>query len=250
MSNRLYLYGVIKSSSPVTFNDHGIGNDESTVYTVSFRDLSMVVSDSDVSNVDPTRRNVLCHEHILSSIMERFTVIPCAFGTVVKDKKEIKSILELHYEEIKRIFLKIDQKIELGLKVFWKKEFFQYLREEDQEIKNLSLEITQAGQDKSSYDKKIYLGELVEKKVEEKRKFYHEKIFNELSKLAEEAKLNQILGINMAFNAAFLVDKEREEEFDQKVETLYQQYEKDLQFSYSGPWPPHNFVDINLGGES
>jgi hypothetical protein len=117
------------------------------------------------------------------------------------------SILELHYEEIKRNFLRIDHKIELGLKAFLEKRILPVLAEEDQEIKNLSLEIAQAGQDKNSYDKKIYLGELVEKKVEKKRKFYLEKIFDELSKLAEEAKLNQILGINMAFNVAFLVDK-------------------------------------------
>ncbi len=128
-------------------------------------------------------------------------------GTVVNSKKEIMSILELHYEEIKRNFLRIDHKIELGLKAFLEKRILPVLAEEDQEIKNLSLEIAQAGQDKNSYDKKIYLGELVEKKVEKKRKFYLEKIFDELSKLAEEAKLNQILGINMAFNVAFLVDK-------------------------------------------
>ncbi|ATW26953.1 GvpL/GvpF family gas vesicle protein [Candidatus Formimonas warabiya] len=248
MVSRLYLYGVIPCSDPVNLEEYGIGDDQAKVYTVPYQDLAMVVSNIDMGTVDPSRKNALCHEQVLSAVMQQYAVIPCAFGTVVKDAGKITTLLERQYEDLKKTFLKISHKVELGLKVFWKKEFFQHLPDAYPDLQKLSREIAQAGA-ANCYDKKIQLGELVEKRVEEKRQYYLDVIFQDLSQLAVEAKSNKTLGINMVFNAAFLVDKDKETDFDRRVEKLYEQVQQDVMFNYSGPWPPHNFVDLLIGGE-
>jgi hypothetical protein len=47
-------------------------------------------------------------------------------------------------------------------------------------------------------------------------------------------------------NAAFLVGREKQDQFDQKVHEIGKRYEGKLSFKYTGPWPPYNFVTIRL----
>jgi len=47
-------------------------------------------------------------------------------------------------------------------------------------------------------------------------------------------------------NAAFLIERDREQEFDAKVKEIAAKYEGKLSFKYTGPWPPYNFVHIRL----
>ncbi len=50
----------------------------------------------------------------------------------------------------------------------------------------------------------------------------------------------------MIMNAAFLVERDRETEFDAVVNKIAKKYGKRLKFKYTGPWPPYNFVNIRL----
>ena len=50
----------------------------------------------------------------------------------------------------------------------------------------------------------------------------------------------------MIMNAAFLVERDKASQFDQKVTEIAQRYEGKLSFRYTGPWPPWNFVTIRL----
>jgi hypothetical protein len=50
-------------------------------------------------------------------------------------------------------------------------------------------------------------------------------------------------------NAAFLVDRMREREFDARVECLAVQLSGSIQFKYVGPAPPYSFVSIIVRDE-
>jgi hypothetical protein len=57
---------------------------------------------------------------------------------------------------------------------------------------------------------------------------------------------NKPIGDRMILNAAFLVEREHEKAFDEKVREVSRKYEDLLTFKYTGPWPPYNFVNIKL----
>ena len=59
------------------------------------------------------------------------------------------------------------------------------------------------------------------------------------------ARANKPIGEKMIMNAAFLVSREKETAFDAKVKEVGALYDK-LNFRYTGPWPPYNFVNIRL----
>ena len=67
---------------------------------------------------------------------------------------------------------------------------------------------------------------------------------NNLSSLAIETKTNNIYGERMIINAAFLVEKDKESEFDQKVQELDAKYGDVVKFKYVGTLPPFNFVNL------
>ncbi len=101
------------------------------------------------------------------------------------------------------------------------------------------------GQDKS-YLLMIELGEKLQKIADEKRLYYVENIYKGLQKEAVESRLNDIVGERMVLNAAFLVHKAGEEQFDQAVNRCYDVYGQTLEFKYTGPWPPYNFIDVEI----
>src|SRR5215813_5771546 len=56
---------------------------------------------------------------------------------------------------------------------------------------------------------------------------------------------NKPIGDKMIMNAAFLVSRDKEQGFDQRVKEIGARFDK-LTFKYTGPWPPYNFVNIRL----
>ena len=67
-----------------------------------------------------------------------------------------------------------------------------------------------------------------------------------LKPVAVASRSNKVIGDRMILNAAFLVDRGRSEEFDERVREVSRKYEDLLTFKYTGPWPPYNFVNIKL----
>ncbi|MEK7735507.1 MAG: GvpL/GvpF family gas vesicle protein, partial [Nitrospirota bacterium] len=71
-----------------------------------------------------------------------------------------------------------------------------------------------------------------------------EKIVDALRKTAFDYELNKTIGDEMFINAAFLVDKGREKEFDNIMDDLNNEYKNRIKFMYTGPLPVFNFVNI------
>ena len=74
---------------------------------------------------------------------------------------------------------------------------------------------------------------------------YVSEIFEALRDVCVASRANKPIGDKMIMNAAFLVERDRENAFDARVKALGGKYDS-LTFRYTGPWPPYNFVNIRL----
>jgi hypothetical protein len=241
-----YVYCIIRLDQPRDFGSIGIGGGQSRVYTVHYGDLAAVVSDTPIVIYDPTRENVLAHEFVNETVMREFTVIPMSFGTVFRSQEDVCELLRSTYQAFVDVLEKMRGKIEFGLKVLWDRDkVIATIERDNDEIRRLKDEITRNAQS-STYFARMQLGRLIEAALEDSGNRFVADIHESLKTVAVASRSNKPIGDRMIMNAAFLVDREREKDFDEKVKDVSRHYEELLTFKYTGPWPPYNFVHIKL----
>ncbi len=239
-----YVYCIIQTGESHHFGPIGIGNEPADVHTVNYRDIAAVVSDTPLEVYDPTRDNVLAHERVNEAVMRRFTVIPMSFSTVFKTGEDIVELLRTAYDAFRDVLVKMQDKLEFGLKVLWEPELvIEEIEKEEESLRLLRHEIsTQKG---STYFARMQYGRLVDSLLQERSEKLVAEIFSALGAVSVASRANKPIGDKMILNAAFLVSRDREPEFDTRVKEIGAKYEN-LKFKYTGPWPPYNFVNIRL----
>jgi len=234
-----YLYGIIKSENRESFGNIGIDNSE--VYTIQCNDVGAAVSDI-LENYEVGIEEVKIHEKVLRKIMETHAIIPMGFGTIAKDEAEIKNILKQARMKFKNTLEKIDNKLQINVKILWDKAILATILKENEEIRTMSKE----AKEKTDQSLRIELGRKVKSALDEIKSEYIKNIQGALKGLSDGFEENKIIDQDTVMNASFLVDKKREQEFYDKLEELERKYEKKLKFLGVGPLPTYNFTKIKV----
>ena len=240
-----YLYAIIACPEERAFKARGIGERGDPVYTIPYRRLAAVVSDSPVVEYDNSRRNMMAHALVLEEVMEEFDLLPVRFGTIAPDVEAVRDrLLGQRYSEFTQLLGQMEGRIELGLKAFWYEgAVFDEVVEENEEIRKLRDAL--AGKSpEETYFERIRLGEAVEKALNDKRASDEEMILSRIRPFVRKSKSNKVISERMVLNAAFLADREKEPEIDAAVRDLDAEFGERLMFKYVGPVAPYNFVNI------
>jgi hypothetical protein len=241
-----YVYGIIQTREPLTFGRMGIGGRGEMVYLVTNGDIAAVVSRTPVFIFDPTRENALSHEHVIETVMKTHTIIPMSFGTVFRTDDDIREVLRSIYPSVKDVLKQMAGKVEFGLKVTWDRDrIIDELQREHEEIRRFHQEITRKHL-QSTYFARMQLGRMIDKALEERSTEYVREVYETLREICVASRDNKPIGDKMILNAAFLLPREREAEFDAAVNGIASKFGERLNFKYTGPWPPYNFVNIRL----
>ena len=241
-----YIYCIIETSEPRSFGPMGIGGRGDEVYTIHHRGLAAVVSNTPLVVYDPTRENVFAHEQVNETVMREFTVLPMAFGALFRTDEDIIELIRGTYDALRDVLAKMEGKVEFGLKVNWDRDkVTSELEHTNDEIRHLKEQITSRTTG-STYFARMQLGRLIETSLTDQADAYIREVYSLLRDTAVASRANKPIGDRMIMNAAFLIERNREAEFDQKVKEIASKYEDKLSFRYTGPWPPYNFVHIRL----
>ncbi|HZR29831.1 MAG TPA: GvpL/GvpF family gas vesicle protein [Terriglobales bacterium] len=244
-----YVYGVIQApgmKESVNFGRTGIGGFGEQVYTVHHGDIAAVVSKTNVFIFDPTRENALAHEHVIELVMKTHTIIPMSFGTVFRTDDDIREVLKSIYASLKDVLEQMAGKVEFGLKVTWDRDrIIEELKRDDEEIRRFHQELTKKHL-QSTYFARMQLGRMIEKTMVERSADFVREIYDGLRSVCVASRDNKPIGDKMIMNAAFLIQRERETAFDAAVNKIAKKFGDRLNFKYTGPWPPYNFVNIRL----
>ena len=199
-----YVYCIMKSpGEKKSFGNIGFGGQE--VYTLEYRDFAPVMSNAAVKKYEAIDEEVELHRKVVEQVMKEHSVLPVAYGMAFKNKKLLLIAMSVGYKAMKKAMNEVDNRVELGVKLFLPKE-----------------KATWDGKDKC---KSVFLEALKKKAVQSKEL----KLFSE----------------RLILNTSFLIDRDKINDFSSEVEQLGNKY-PDLKIQYSGPWPPYNFVDIQI----
>jgi len=257
-----YLYCIIKCEDERSFDGlQAIGGDGDQVYTVVHEDLACVVSHSPDMKYDNTRANMMAHETVIEQVMieEGFTVLPVRFGTVTrKDSPSPEGdirhkLLESRFKEFQNLHNEMEGKVELGLRALWRDEkaIFDEIVAENKEIRRVrkSLMGRMDRAPEATHWDRTRIGEMVKAAMDAKRDREAKKLLSRIRPITDKVRENKIIMDRMVLNAAFLVDKRREEAFDELVKRLDEELGERMVLKYTGPIPPFNFCEIVVAWE-
>jgi hypothetical protein len=249
-----YVYCVAHGASfedVTAFASPGIGKDSGPVRTISYEDLVAVVSTSPNIRYTLRREFLEGHERVVEEAMRYSDVLPVTFGTVAYNDEQVRNqLLARRFEELHDYLEYVRHRVELGLRVHWNQDVaFAEVVAEDEEIRILRDSVTHGHPDATYYDR-IELGKRAEEALADKRAQEADAIMDLLEPLAVEARVNKELTEMMVLNAAFLVDRENEAEFDERVRSIGEAEAGRLHLQYVGPVPPYNFVNIRVRWEA
>ena len=121
-----FLYAVILSDREREFGP--IGLEGRRVYAILYRDIAAVVSDNPVTEIKFLRKNLSPYHLTIRKIAEECTTIPAKFGQLAADTDKVSRVLEANYHEIREELARLEDKVEMGLKVSWTVEnVFEYV---------------------------------------------------------------------------------------------------------------------------
>ncbi|MBU1260418.1 GvpL/GvpF family gas vesicle protein [bacterium] len=239
-----YIYCVIDSNQPQSFGPLGIGGRGDEVYTICFDDIAALVSNAPIKKYRISRENSLTHEKAIEAVMAEHTVLPVRFATVTQDEEKVMKILEAEYDRFRELLVQMKDKTELGVKAIFKEEvIYKHILEKYGYIRVLKEKIADLPPERTHHQR-MKIGEMVEAALQQEKQTIEEDILNTLSPLAVEVKTNNPYGELMIINAAFLVEKEKEADFDRQVQELSNKYGEKVNFKYVGLLPPFNFVNL------
>ena len=249
MEEGIYIYCIIESKEPPLFGAIGIGGRGDNVYTIPFQDIGAVVSNSPVKKYPVARENLIPHERVIEEVMKTHTVLPVRFATIAENEEKVRLILEREYHRFIDLLRTMEGKKELGLKIMFKEDLvYKEILDNYDDIKALKEKIALLLPEKSYYQR-MEIGRMVEAALQKEKESHREDALSRLSPLSEQVKTNNTYGDMMIVNAAFLVTKEKEKEFDMEVQGLADRFGDKARFKYVGTLPPFNFVNlvINMG---
>lgn len=242
-----YIYCIIEADEKQKFSARNIGEMPSPVYSIHFKDIGAVVSDTPIVKYPLLSKNYLAHQKVIEeSLTKKLNPLPVRFATIARDEASILTILEKRYTEFKNHFERVRGKKELGLKVFWENDIaYSEILQNDTQIKQMRDHLMQLPSEKS-YFERIELGKMVEKALVQKRQAEGDEIMAALKNECADYQTGNIVGDKMVLNASFLVDAQQEKLLDQLISKLYDENEERFIIKYVGPIPPYNFVEINI----
>ncbi|WP_240359017.1 GvpL/GvpF family gas vesicle protein [Pyxidicoccus trucidator] len=232
-----YLYGVVRAAGNLDFGLIGLGAPPADVRAVREGDLAALVSTSPALVVDPTRSHLLVHQRVTEAILHEHTLLPVAFGTVLRSEAQVRALLRTAHGSLSSALAALEGKVELGLKVIYHREHLaRRLELEDAQLSRHD------GEPEADHERR--LGAAVEVRAAQDMA----SLLEGLRPLAQASRTSPPVGDRMLLNAAFLVERQAVPAFEAKVKSLAARSDI-YSFRFTGPWAPYSFVDVRLGLE-
>lgn len=240
----VYVFCAIREREPKQFGKVMLNGQENIVYTIHYENVAILVSKVK-GEVLPERNNLLIHQEINSKVMRDYSVIPFSFGNVFHSEEDILLITKHMHGEFEKLFSEIENKLEVGLKVIAKKEWIEEEMKKDLVLSEWK-DDKKASSDPGTFYDQIRVGELAQNFVFRLQQEVENEIYHPLLEIAEAGKQNKTIPGKILLNAAYLIDCKNELDFDQRVNDLFEIWKERVEFKYTGPWPPYNFINIRL----
>ncbi len=186
--------------------------------------------------------------YVIDKLTLIFNLLPARFGSVMESAEAISTMLERNSFQIHQNLLKVKNKSEFGIKVMCDAVALK-LEIATKSSPGLILSENTEMNESSSVFRNYVDKKLKEHRIEEMILVYVDEVISKITITLEgldaSFKFKKMVSEKTIIDAIFLLDKEMKNEIIQAVTGFQNQYPA-LNFILTGPWPPYNFVELNL----
>ena len=240
----VYVYGVIRAHDADSVSDSGV--EGSPVRTIRDGELAALVSDVAGSAL-AAAREVRAHWKVLEAAFERATILPVRFGTVMDGDEAVREqLLAPNAQQLSALLTELTGRVQVGVKGTYRQDdLLRGVVVSSPKVAALRKRI-EGLPEEASYYERIRLGELVAAQVERLRNEDEARARALLEPLAVAARSEGPGTPDAAFNLAFLVERERLDEFTAAVNAVIDELGDRVAVRYVGPLAPYSFADTDL----
>jgi len=244
----VYVYGVVAAADAASVSRTGV--EGSPVRGVCEGDLAALVSDV-AGGALAAAREVRAHWRVLEAVSAHATVLPVRFGTVMEDDAAVRTdLLAANAEHLATLLKELTGRVQVVVKgIYQQEELLRGVVAASPKVAALRNRIESLPEDAGYYER-IRLGELVAVEVERRREQDAARAVARLEPLAVAARSEGLGTPDAAFNLAFLVERERLDEFSAAVTALIDELGDRVAVRYVGPLAPYSFADAELAAEA
>ncbi|MBI1871257.1 MAG: GvpL/GvpF family gas vesicle protein [Chlamydiae bacterium] len=249
---RSYLYGIIESNAVKNFGAIGFETADlgrGKVEALPSRNIAAVIGpapqeDFGLLSKERLVKTLLTHQETLEMIMKSQFILPCKFGTVLRDREEVRELLLQNERRLEEWISKMKDRVEMDVVATWdSREVLKGMAEGDPEIES-RIKAIHALSPEREKDEKIALGMNLAAKLKEYANQWADEILFALKKVSQESAPHDVMNDDMVLNASFLLKHDQEDQFSKAVEDLDQRFEGKFNFRCIGPLPPYSFSMI------
>jgi Gas vesicle synthesis protein GvpL/GvpF len=245
----VYIYGLIRTGEDRDYGCIGLehAGAPGRVRTLRAGSVAAVVSEFTVrSKVLPLRKNLDPHHRVIREVMKDATIIPMTFGHVAKSEDAVLKTLRRNKDAIRTELDRIDGKVEMSLKVFWDvANIFDHLVTSDEDLAAFRDQIFGRSQAPSQAEQ-IELGRRFQQLLDSEREGQTDGLVEAFRPCFSEVTANPPKGEKCLMDLAFLVERAKMKDFEDRVSQVAGTFPAHFLFDYGGPWAPFNFAELDL----
>ena len=246
----MYIYGIIPKN-PDQKNLSEIGDDRA--YLISGRYFSALVTESEIVDYTQMSKEViteqlLLHQKTIEDAMNLGnTIVPFKFGTFVKNEQAVQQILHINSDLLEGLIEKVTDKFEINVIVVWNNlpSILNIISDEEITIKDFKENLKSKSGQMTNEDQ-IQIGQMLKMALTKKNTTYFKKILNAFVPAYPDVKIHETAVDQIVFNATFLLNKQNQELFVEKLTQLSAEFNDALNFRYMGPLPCYRFYSIEV----
>src|SRR5208337_341550 len=182
----------------------------------------------------------------LKKLMAETTPLPMAFGMLAEGPQAVRSLLSRNQSALLEQLRRVAGKVEMGVRVTWDvPNIFEYFVNTQPELRQARDQFL-GGPSEPTQEDKIEVGRMFDRLLQQARETCTDRVEAILAPHCAEIEPRKCRNEREVMNLACLVERAALPAFESYVFQAAQQFDNNFAFDYSGPWAPHNFVEIDL----
>lgn len=241
-----YVYGIARPGTPLPVSD---GTAPRLIAAAGKAPAAAaIVSTIPGGELRLGRGELTAHSNVLAAALASGPVLPMRAGIVLADEQEVRDrVLAPHADAFATQLAWFDGKVQVGVRAVYDETILMHeIVRDEPAVAELRRAIAKLPDD-ATYPQRLQLGELVAAALERRRERDGEDLVAALGPVSVAVSVEPSSHERVALDAAFLVERRREPEFNEVLDAFADGQGGRLRIRVVAPLPPHSFVDVDLG---